>query len=150
MCVVSAVLAAQAGGAGAGFVCRDGTRLEPGELLAAEALLPFAERNYIAAMRGEAAAQRLLKCWLWQLAAGRAAEERWTLQRGKPRLEGMAWAVCRELVEGRAVADCEVAARMEISRVRFYPEWAGRLDWLREEGAQLARLAAAGMAAAAG
>jgi hypothetical protein len=142
MCVLEAfavcsstrsILAGQPGLPGA-------TKLEPAQVRAIMARLPFEQRAFLSAVMHEDGAESLLWGWLYQKAAQRASQEHWELVRGVERIGWLARVVCADMLrlDGKPSPVRTVAQALGMARTSYTGSlWPRRYVWLGFEGERL-------------
>jgi hypothetical protein len=116
------------------------TTLDPAQVRAIMARLPFEQRAFLSAVMGELGAESLLWGWLYQKAAQRAAQEHWELIRGVERTGWLARVVCGDVLrlDGKPSPVRAVADALKLP-TRTYREsvWPKRYVWLGSVGNRL-------------
>ena len=116
------------------------TKLDPEQVRAIMARLPFEQRAFLGAIMGEMGAESLLWGWLYQIAAQRAYKEGWEIIRGVERTGWLARVVCGDVLrlDGKPSPVRAVADALKLP-TRTYREssWPSRYRWLGSVGNRL-------------
>ena len=116
------------------------TKLDPAQVRAIMARLPFEQRAFLSAVIGEMGADSLLWGWLYQKAAQRAAQEHWELIRGVERTGWLARVVCGDVLrlDGKPSPVRAVADALKLRKTTYTESlWPSRYHWLGSVGNRL-------------